>query len=1276
MICLLASVLAFGQSITLTFTGQSDENQWVKLDKVVIENLSREWQEVITYPDTVFGMTEVGLSNFTKEENFLFQNVPNPFDGETDVTIRLAEGERVALDVYDIHGKSVLSHKQQLPAGNHTFRLHLSVPQTYLMMVRTKWQKAAIKMVNLQSGGSNSIQYVGANGSISYTLKGKGQSDNVFARGDSMSYTGYATLAGKELVSDNISKKQTESEDITLMFHTLTTILTGNVTDITYTSASCEGDLVTTSGFPITEKGICYAMTANPTIESTKLTAGNELGAFKVNLTDLESGKTYYVRAFVTTSRGTYYGEEKSFTTIAYGLPVVNTMAVTDITLTSAVSGGEVTQNGGAPVYDCGLCWGTTEHPDFNSNRVRGDLVDGKFTIKLDTLKPETQYYVRAYATNTAGTSYGNEFTFTTLAPVMPTVVTGEVSSISLNSAFCSGTITDNGGATITEAGICWATTAMPTIDSSHATAAADATEFTLQMTALNPSSHYYVRAYAMNSKGIAYGEQREFNTPALPFASVVTAPTSQITRRTAVCGGEVVDDAGLEVTARGICYGITENPSLYNGTQKSHGMGMGAWADTLRNLTPATTYYVRAFATNSTGTSYGQQVTFTTDTITPPRVRLNDIYSITRFSAYFNYTVTCDEEVYVYDRGLCLDTLPNPTLESPIVRHEGFGTGFSNIELTDLETGVTYYVRAFASNEAGTVYSEEKNFTTVSCVPPTVTTKDPYNISTKQAYCGGILDSDGGARITGVGVVFSSETAEPTKDDPTTTTLTHSSSETWNSLLSVFKLLTPSTTYYVRAWAENECGVGYGEVKTFTTLDVLVPEVTTDTVTDIEALQAKCTYTVVNDGGGTLAKRGICWSYEPDVQLDKESGRYVEAYGYVGSYWAMITNLEAGKTVYVRAYATNEAGIGYGREIEFQTLGLDLAEVHTIKPASIYPFGATLGGNITYDGGTTVTGRGVCYATHSYPTVEDNRIDDSKTGTGWYLTTPDNLIPSTTYYVRAFAINGDGTAYGEEYEFTTKSNPATFTCGESALVDYDGNRYPTVAMGSQCWMGRNLRVTHYSDGTEIPKLTNTSSGPSSLYPNRPNHTDRIAYTEPDYMNKELMEYGYGYSFACIVRDTITGHETTVGSTANPSGIQGPCPDGWHVPSLAEYNQMYEYVSSHNLTHPETPESVTKALASTVGWTNKYNPKQGAPSYEPEKNNTSEMNIYPASYRSGVSSTYDREAVSILATTNPIPNGSRDPYAYYAAYMYTNYTTPSTFNQNFYRQSPIRCVKD
>jgi uncharacterized protein (TIGR02145 family) len=898
-----------------------------------------------------------------------------------------------------------------------------------------------------------------------------------------------------------------------------------------------------------------------------------------------------------------------------------------------------------------------------------GDLADGKFTLKMENLQPETVYYVRAYATNTAGTSYGNEYSFTTLAPVMPTVVTGEVSSISLNSAFCSGTITDDGGADITEAGICWATTAMPTADSSHATAAAGVTEFTLQMTGLNPSSHYYVRAYAMNSKGIAYGEQREFNTPALPFASVVTKPATKVTRRTAVCGGEVVDDAGLEVSARGLCYDTEENPSLYKGIHTTNGAGIGEFSDTLTFLTPNTTYYVRAYATNETGTSYGQQLTFTTDTITPPRVRLNSIYSITRFSAYFNYTVTCDDEVYVWDRGLCLDTLPDPTLESPIVRHEGYGTGMSNVELTDLETGVTYYVRAFAINEADTVYSEMKSFTTVSCVPPTVQTKEPYDITTKQAKSGGAIISDGGARITGVGVVFAKHN-DPSKEDSLTKTIPNGIAEAWNSNLSIFNPLEPGTTYYVRAWAENECGVGYGEALSFTTLDVVLPGVTTDSVNSIEALQATIYYTVVNDGGGNLTNRGICWDYNPGVELDTANGQYIKAYGYVGHYNEVMKNLEPGKTYYVRAYATNEKGVSYGEELSFTTLSLDLAEITTVKPASISPFSAIIGGVISYDGGTPVIERGICYALHTTPTIADSTVTRG-TGTGWFVATAADLTPNTTYYVRAYATNGDGTAYGEEYSFTTRNNPSTFVCGESAVEDYDGNKYPTVALGSQCWMGTNLRVTHYSDGTEIPKLTNTCSGPSAAFPNRPNHQDRIAYTDPDYYNKNSVEYGYGYSFACIIRDSITGKENTVGSAANPSGIQGPCPDGWHVPSLAEFNQMYDYIINHNLTHPETSTSVSKALASTIGWTDKYNPKQGAPSYEPEKNNTSEMNVYPASYRSGATATYDREAVAVLATTSPKPKSH-----YYGAYIYTNYATPSPNNMNWFLQSTIRCVKD
>jgi uncharacterized protein (TIGR02145 family) len=588
-----------------------------------------------------------------------------------------------------------------------------------------------------------------------------------------------------------------------------------------------------------------------------------------------------------------------------------------------------------------------------------------------------------------------------------------------------------------------------------------------------------------------------------------------------------------------------------------------------------------------------------------------------------------------------------------------------SNVELTDLETGVTYYVRAFAINEADTVYSETMSFTTVSCVPPTVTTKEPYNITTKGAYSGGALESDGGARVRNVGVVFAKHD-DPTKEDSLSTTITNSNAEAWNCNLAIFKLLEPGTTYYVRAWAENECGVGYGEVLNFTTLDVVLPEVTTDSISGIEALQATCHYTVVNDGGGTLKNRGICWDYDPDVNLEKENVKKAEGYGYVGTYAVAMTNLEAGMTYYVRAYATNETGVAYGEELSFTTLSLDLAEITTVKPASISPFSAIIGGVISYDGGTTVTERGICFATHTTPTIADTKVTRGM-GPGWFVATAENLTPNTTYYVRAYATNGDGTAYGEEYSFTTRNNPSTFVCGESAVEDYDGNKYPTVALGSQCWMGSNLRVTHYSDGTELEKRVNPSG--SANY-------DKKRYTNCNTAFPDSPEFGYVYSFAAVLNAAVSGQDA--GSTANPSGIQGICPTGWHVPSAAEYSQMFSYISSHNLCPEAYPSSVSKAVSSTVGWikgTGLNEPKPGAISYEPELNNTSGLNFYPTGMLTGSSSTFEWESCTFLATTE---YGSRPTSFYKSFYSYTNDLGTPTFHSsiNLNRQMPVRCVKD
>ena len=130
----------------------------------------------------------------------------------------------------------------------------------------------------------------------------------------------------------------------------------------------------------------------------------------------------------------------------------------------------------------------------------------------MTSLSAATTYYIRAFATNSIGTSYGGELSFTTLAA--PTVTTTAISNITENSATSGGSVTATGGASITAQGVCWSTSANPTISNSFTTNGTT-TPFTSNLTGLAASTTYYVRAYATNSVGTSYGSQISFTTSA-----------------------------------------------------------------------------------------------------------------------------------------------------------------------------------------------------------------------------------------------------------------------------------------------------------------------------------------------------------------------------------------------------------------------------------------------------------------------------------------------------------------------------------------------------------------------------------------------------------------------------------------------------------------------------------------------------------------------------------------------------------------------------------------
>lgn len=201
----------------------------------------------------------------------------------------------------------------------------------------------------------------------------------------------------------------------------------------------------------------------------------------------------------------------------------------------------------------------------------------------------------------------------------IPSITTSPVSNVESTAAVSGGIIKSDGGESIRFKGVCWSTNENPTISDQKTTDGSGNDIFTSQITGLTPGVNYYVRAYAVNSKGTAYGNRVSFTTIAgLPAIS--TSSISSVTPYSAISGGNVTSDSGSTVTARGVCWSTNANPTI-NDSKTTNGNGLGSFVSNMANLLPNTKYYVRSYATNATGTSYGSELFFTTLTDSPDGV-------------------------------------------------------------------------------------------------------------------------------------------------------------------------------------------------------------------------------------------------------------------------------------------------------------------------------------------------------------------------------------------------------------------------------------------------------------------------------------------------------------------------------------------------------------------------------------------------------------------------------------------------------------------------------
>jgi uncharacterized protein (TIGR02145 family) len=198
--------------------------------------------------------------------------------------------------------------------------------------------------------------------------------------------------------------------------------------------------------------------------------------------------------------------------------PSLTTNEVTSIMYSSATTGGTVTSEGSNPIIARGVCWDTAENPTIQNNKTDDGRGPGNYTSQVSGLLPNTNYFVRAFATNASGTAYGNSLSFKT--PVPAVLTTNAISHLTYKSATAGGNITNDNGSAITARGICWDTAENPTILNNKTIDGQGSGPYTSQLTGLLPNTNYFVRAYATNGNGTAYGNSIAFKT-LLPLTDV-----------------------------------------------------------------------------------------------------------------------------------------------------------------------------------------------------------------------------------------------------------------------------------------------------------------------------------------------------------------------------------------------------------------------------------------------------------------------------------------------------------------------------------------------------------------------------------------------------------------------------------------------------------------------------------------------------------------------------------------------------------------------------------
>ena len=368
--------------------------------------------------------------------------------------------------------------------------------------------------------------------------------------------------------------------------------------------------------------------------------------------------------------------------------------------------------------------------------------------------------------------------------------------------------------------------------------------------------------------------------------------------------------------------------------------------------------------------------------------------------------------------------------------------------------------------------------------------------------------------------------------------------------------------------------------------LTITSPIVTTIEVQNITSNTATSGGFIIS--AGQLISYGLCWSTEANPTI--ADNHTIDSLHFNSSFIIYIHGLIGGTKYYLRAFAANINGVGYGNEVSFTTLPATIPELTTATVSNITSTTATSGGNMTNGGGATITASGVCWSTTTNPTITNSKTTDG-TDIGEYISPIAGLAPLTTYYLRAYATNGIGTAYGNEVSFTSSS-------ASTSITDIDGNVYSTVTIGNQVWLQQNLKTTRYSNGdligTTTPATLDISNDITPKY--------QWAY---DGKESNVPLYGRLYTWYAVTDN------------------RNVCPTGWHVPSNAEWITLTDYLINNGYGYGGSRYKIAKSMAFISGW--RDSGTSGDIGYYQASNNSSGFSALPSGFRISTSFNYAGE---------------------------------------------------